>query len=569
MAVVGRPLRWIDNLSLLSKLALLMAGGLLLTGYIGWFGVRQLKALDAGISRFTRTHLPALEHILAAERSLQAALSIRVGAEGQGEASAAPDAGRFDDLIGQAKAELQAAGELLQAEGGMPAAEQAIAAALADVDGWARGASGFEGIRRDLQRATGALLAEGRAVRRLSADSYRNGQRHLLWVLVVGLAGGVAYTILVGRSILVPVRLATRVAEGMAAGDLTEREDLGDRKDEPGRMLSALGRATLALRQVVQRARETASAVVDSSRDLAGTSSRVQAATDQVVEAMQQLARGAEEQAKATAQARGIIEAMLAELARIGMGSEGLAADVQRLSSRAESGGASVDETIEHMGRIQQAVQEAAQLAGTLDRRSREIGRITETISAIADETNLLTLNAAIEAARAGEQGRGFAVVAEQVRQLAEASREASGRIGELVRQVRAEVEAVLRQVQSVVERVSGGSQALARSGESFRAILQSLVDISDRFLEINGAIQAVARRGAGVGEATRQIAAVSEASAAGVQEVLAGVQEAKAGMDRLKAASESLAAMARRLQEAVDAFTTDKPVAPTGRYMG
>lgn len=550
-----------------------MAGGMSLTAFVGWVGLAEFERVRSGIVLFAMARLPALEHVWSAQailREASARFGQLEGPRGDSRGTEPPTA-PLGPLLADAVSRLESAAAAAE-EG---AQRREIEAIRADLEALRRetlqavaGATGLSGAERDAarrldsarERLSGVARVWVEAGRRLEQDSaraYDQGRRKVLWVLGFGLAGGVAYTLLIARSIALPLREATRFSEQLAAGDLSTRVEVGDRQDEPGRMVRSLNQAAVALGTLVARVEQSAVSVAEASRRLAGNARQVQEATGQVVAAMQQLARGAEEQARATADVRSTLQHMLDRLREMSAHSQAVGEEARALSRQAQAGHASVTETVQHMESIQRAVRGAAELAATLDQRSREIGRITETITGIAEQTNLLALNAAIEAARAGEHGRGFAVVAQEVRKLAEASGEASRRIADLIAQVRREASSVAREVQGVVAQVDSGSRAATRSGESFREILRALEHTSGRFLQIDAELQEMARRSATLGEATDRISAVAEENASAVEEVLAASEEAKVRVDQVGSEAGTLAELARQLHEAVGIFTT------------
>jgi methyl-accepting chemotaxis protein len=153
-----------------------------------------------------------------------------------------------------------------------------------------------------------------------------------------------------------------------------------------------------------------------------------------------------------------------------------MAAEGAQLASQSAQNGATVVETtITVMSQIADKVQESAKTVESLGARSEQIGAIIGTIEDIADQTNLLALNAAIEAARAGEQGRGFAVVADEVRALAERTTRATREIGEMIQAIQGETKGAVYAMEQGVCQVEAGTTEAAKSGHALRDILEQI----------------------------------------------------------------------------------------------
>jgi methyl-accepting chemotaxis protein len=174
----------------------------------------------------------------------------------------------------------------------------------------------------------------------------------------------------------------------------------------------------------------------------------------------------------------------------------------------AASGAQVVDATVKGMARIAERVKGSAKIVEELGRRSNQIGEIIGTIEDIADQTNLLALNAAIEAARAGEQGRGFAVVADEVRALAERTTRATREIGEMIKSIQNETKSAVTAMEEGVAEVERGSEGAAQSGEALQHILQRIDLVTQ---QVNQIATAAEEQTATTTEVSRNIMHVTE----------------------------------------------------------
>jgi methyl-accepting chemotaxis protein len=219
-----------------------------------------------------------------------------------------------------------------------------------------------------------------------------------------------------------------------------------------------------------------------------------------------------------------------------------MAAEGAQRASRAASDGAEVVErTVSVMGQIAIKVQESARTVESLGERSDQIGAIIGTIEDIADQTNLLALNAAIEAARAGEQGRGFAVVADEVRALAERTTRATKEIGEMIKAIQKETKGAVSAMEQGVQQVEAGTIEAAKSGQALQDILAQVNDVA---MQVNQIATA----------AEEQTATTSEISS-NMQQITEVVQQTSQGAHESATAAAQLSGNAEELQRLVNQF--------------
>jgi methyl-accepting chemotaxis protein len=241
------------------------------------------------------------------------------------------------------------------------------------------------------------------------------------------------------------------------------------------------------------------------------------------------------------------------------------------------------------MARIEATVANSSKRVGELGAKSEQIGAIVETIDDIAEQTNLLALNAAIEAARAGEQGKGFAVVADEVRKLAERSSRATKEIATLIAEVREVTDAAVRAMQSGSEEVQAGSALARKSGEALSEIAYSVDATTSAVSRIIGAVDAMssasgqvvkamdrieqlamtnstgademAAQSGDVSHAVESIAAISQENSASAEQVSAATEELSAQANEVVTSANRLSSMADRLDELMSRFKLDVSV--------
>lgn len=223
--------------------------------------------------------------------------------------------------------------------------------------------------------------------------------------------------------------------------------------------------------------------------------------------------------------------------------------------SMANSGKKKANEAMNQMNIIKDSVDSSSKVIKVLEDKSVEISGITEVISNIAEQTNLLALNAAIEAARAGEHGRGFSVVAEEVRKLAEQSREASGQISDIVNSVRIDTDKAVKIMEENTKRVESGSVIVNESSRLFEKIADTIDTIVSNSKKLADNVKALESSSVSINNNIEEVNAMSRNISSESQTVSASTEELTASMHEIAKSSDSLAQMATNLQTKIEKF--------------
>ena len=372
--------------------------------------------------------------------------------------------------------------------------------------------------------------------------------------------------------------------------------------------------ARAGLAGTVREVRAAAVSVARTSDELSRAANQSGAAANQVAQTINQVASGAADQAAGAGHTAEAVHDLTGIIDQVGAGASqttdkvGLAAtalddmgsaisavsvacaDVERSSGDAAEaagkGAESVSETVSGMRRIRSVVESASVKVTELGAKSDQIGAIVEVIDDIAEQTNLLALNAAIEAARAGEQGKGFAVVADEVRKLAERSGRATKEIASLIAEVQRGTEDAVHAMAAGTVEVESGAGLADMAGASLTRISEAVIATRQAVRNITTAVESMQSASAGVvdasdgiaaiaaqtnqsatrmtdaarnvGDAVQSIAAISEENSAAAEEVSAATEQMSAQSEEVVASAESLAAMAQRLDELVGRFTLE-----------
>jgi methyl-accepting chemotaxis protein len=348
----------------------------------------------------------------------------------------------------------------------------------------------------------------------------------MIGAAVIGSILAFVLGLIISRSISVPVNTLAGQARQVADGDLRVNIDYRS-GDEVGQLSEAFRTMTEGLRRTISKVSETSNQVATASSELHSTAEHI--------------ATGAEEVAAQSATVATAGEEMAATSGDIAQNCQMAAEGAQRASQTASDGATIVERTVAVMAQIAAKVQQSAKTVENLGARSDQIGAIIGTIEDIADQTNLLALNAAIEAARAGEQGRGFAVVADEVRALAERTSRATKEIGEMIKAIQRETKDAVVAMEQGVQQVEAGTEEAAKSGHALRDILEQVNDVA---MQVNQIATA----------AEEQTATTSEISS-NMHQITEVIQQTSQGAHESAAAAAQLNGNAEELQQVVRQF--------------
>ncbi len=357
--------------------------------------------------------------------------------------------------------------------------------------------------------------------------------------------------------VLRPLRDVGGVMLDAGKGDLTVRAEV-IRDDEIGMLASECNALIASLGGIAGQVRRGAETVSAAASQLSASSEEINSSTIEISSSVQQIAHGAELQSRKVDETSRTMAVIASTTERVAAQATDAARTSEEAASVARRGEEAAEQAIVKIAEIQQAIETLAESIEVLGKRSEQIGGIVDVITSIADQTNLLSLNAAIEAARAGESGRGFSVVAEEVRKLAEGSGRAAEQIGELIKEVQSETAKAVRYMEIGTREVEVGSDVVARSSDALRLITDAITRMQQLAEGISSQMNEQASKTGEVDRAMHEIAAVVEENAASAQETAAAAEEQTACMEEITASAQDLSDMAQHLDEAVHKFRVE-----------
>jgi len=272
------------------------------------------------------------------------------------------------------------------------------------------------------------------------------------------------------------------------------------------------------------------------------TAEQVASAADQLRSASEQMATGAEEVAAQASTVAVATEEMSATVQEIASNCLHAADGTKQVDASANNGRLIVEETIRMMGTLSNQVRSTSHTVAELGKRSDQIGEIVITIEDIADQTNLLALNAAIEAARAGEQGRGFAVVADEVRALAERTTKATKEISDMIKGIQKETHEVVESMEKGVSQARAGTMEAGKSREALKEILTQVETLNS---QVNQIATAAEQQTATTSEISNNVNQITEV----VQETAKGAQESADSANQLSGLADELRSLVEKFR--------------------
>jgi methyl-accepting chemotaxis protein len=309
-------------------------------------------------------------------------------------------------------------------------------------------------------------------------------------VFVVGIALSLLVSILMARLIISPIEQTINGIKDITRGDLTNRVKIAS-DDEIGEIARYFNKSVDGLYDTITRVAKSSNLVSEAAHTLDTATEQMSTGVEQAASQVNSVATASEEMSTTSSE----IAQNCAVAAKSSL----------KANNAAVTGESIIQETVMVMNRINKRVKESSEIIKQLGARSDQIGEVVGLINDIADQTNLLALNAAIEAARAGEHGRGFAVVADEVRKLAERTTEATKEIGSTIKAMQLETKSAVNSMEDGVREVETGTAETGKSGEALRDILKQINAVTT---EIN------------------QIAVASEQQTATTDEIASNIQQ-------------------------------------------
>ena len=340
-----------------------------------------------------------------------------------------------------------------------------------------------------------------------------------------------------------------------AAGDLTARMETDSNSRDMRTVATSYNDMMDEIETTVVSVRQFGDDVASLSEQVAASAAEVSEASQEVSSSIQQIADGAADQNDSLLSVVDEMNDMSASVQQIAASADELAEFTQNATATGDEGRAAATEALEGIDQIQAETESTVEEVEMLDDQMAQIGNIVDVISEIAEQTNILALNANIEAARAGEAGEGFAVVSNEVKGLAEKTQESAQQIEGLIEKLQRQQSNVLDGMSRMQERVEEGSASVDVALNSLDDIVHEVDETNASVGEIHGATSSQAESAQGILERADSAATISEETTAEAQNVSAAAEEQTASLSEVSTGVQELSNHARDLQARLDQF--------------
>ncbi|WP_108670238.1 methyl-accepting chemotaxis protein [Peribacillus acanthi] len=374
-------------------------------------------------------------------------------------------------------------------------------------------------------------------------------------MLSVAILLGIILATYLTRNIRIPLQKLNKNVRIVAEGDFTIDPIDVKNRDEIGELAESFNTMGFNLARLIREVSLTSEQVAASAEQLTASSEQTSLATQHIASTIQEVASTTDMQLQSVEESSKAVSNLSNEVFQVAKSAQTASQISENASGLAKEGEMSIKLAVTQMNSIYNTIDELATVIQNLGKHSLEIGQISGVITGIADQTNLLALNAAIEAARAGEQGRGFAVVADEVRKLAEQSSLSAQKIGDLIKTIQLESQNAETAMRLGTQEVNEGIQVVNKTGNTFNHIIEAVEQVVKRIQEVSQASQHMSVGASEVDASIKEIAGTVANTASGTEAVSASTEEQLASMEEISASASSLSQMAENMQDLIKKF--------------
>ena len=380
--------------------------------------------------------------------------------------------------------------------------------------------------------------------------------RNVLIALAVCAVILIGTSIAITKAVTAPLNAMITICNSLRDGDFRDDVRHSDpRADEFGLLIDAVLDLRTTINKLMKKTSVTAEQLAASSQELTASANQSAQASEQVAQSVTNSASAVAEQQQNVADAMDAIEHAMDSIKALNEASVVVGQKVDEAAKQAADGSSAIESSVKQILSVEKIVNQSAGTVDKLGQRSKEIGQIVEAISGIAEQTNLLALNAAIEAARAGEHGRGFAVVADEVRKLAEESQGAAQKIANLIGDIQNDTDDAVASMHEGSVAVREGTKSVEDLRTSFDNIGNASAQVADRTRSMENDIKAVSDDTNRIRTRSEKISENSSKVATEMESVSAASQQQSASAEEIASASDALAHLAQDLQGQLQHF--------------
>lgn len=395
-----------------------------------------------------------------------------------------------------------------------------------------------------------------RAIKMLSAyENIENSTKILVISIILALIFGSTIVFFISRGISRNLKKVVDMTNKIAEGDLNVEALKYKGKDEIGQLSESTNKMLYKLQDMIKEITESSNRVDEQSNDLKQIASEVQQSSEQIAATMEEMSAGAEEQASSATEIASSIFNLTELIDRANFNKEALQISSKDIKVIVQEGTSQMETSIGTMSHINGILEDTVLNVKQLAKNSEKVSVLVQIINDIAEQTNLLALNAAIEAARAGEAGRGFAVVADEIRKLADQVGKSVKEITSIVMGIQVDSSSVTVSLEKGYHKVQEGTHNIKATGEIFVSINTEISTMIERIKNVAENLDEISQNSKVINTAGDHIAAISEENSAGIEETVASVEEQNSSMEIITENANSLADSAELLKQLMSQF--------------
>lgn len=386
-------------------------------------------------------------------------------------------------------------------------------------------------------------------------SNYYNGTFGVYINTLVSLIVTTAIIIVCIRFIVVrPLNELLEVTKKIAKGDLTSRVTYQS-GDEIGQLTKAYNEMISNLKDLIEKVSVTGKKVTSVATDFSTDVEQTTYGASQISEMMREMASGSDIQLRGAEESTKVLGEMTNGIQSIAESASAVSEMSIQAKDEAVQGREHIRKGKRQMDEIRDVTEQAVEEINSLHQSSEEIGQIIEVITDIANQTNLLSLNAEIEAARAGEHGRGFAVVAGEVRKLAEQSERSADQIVKLIHNIQDHTTRTAKVMSKGSDEVKTGTETINEADRTFEKIVAMIQNVADKTQDVSAAVEEISSSSQQIVASSEQTAGIAKESAVKTQNVATTSDSQRSAMERVSDYAQSLKQFATELSQSVELF--------------